>query len=164
MNENKESDIERLHDLLNESISRLDEAGNTVQNLDLPRRDEALRQIGSSIGSILYSKTFLPEDPREPEEVPLPDPPLTEEEQARVDRLNEEEICAIDDALIANAATRFQKAAMIVASTMSDHAGQDKGIPDIFYMQRLRKLVEDGRLESQGNLEYMRFSEVKLPE
>ena len=38
------------------------------------------------------------------------------------------------------------------------------GIPDLFYAERLRKLVQDGRLESQGNLAYMRLSEVRLPQ
>ena len=37
------------------------------------------------------------------------------------------------------------------------------GIPDVFYAQRVRKLVEDGHLEAQGNLAYMRYSEVRLP-
>jgi len=36
------------------------------------------------------------------------------------------------------------------------------GIPDIYYANRVRALVEAGRLESQGNLDYMRFSEVRL--
>ena len=36
-------------------------------------------------------------------------------------------------------------------------------IPDIYYAQRVRRLVAVGELESQGNLEYMRYSEVRLP-
>ena len=38
-----------------------------------------------------------------------------------------------------------------------------KGIPDLYFAQRGRKLVEAGRLESQGNLSYMGLSEVRLP-
>jgi hypothetical protein len=37
-------------------------------------------------------------------------------------------------------------------------------VPDIYYAQRVQNLVALGKLESQGNLEYMRFSEVRLPQ
>ena len=36
-------------------------------------------------------------------------------------------------------------------------------VPDIYYAQRVRRLVAVGELESQGNLEYMGYSEVRLP-
>ena len=35
-------------------------------------------------------------------------------------------------------------------------------VPDGYYAQRVALLVDSGKLESQGNLEYMRFSEVRL--
>jgi hypothetical protein len=37
-----------------------------------------------------------------------------------------------------------------------------KGIPDLFYAQRIRHLIASGQLESQGNTTSMRFSEVRL--
>ena len=37
-----------------------------------------------------------------------------------------------------------------------------EGIPDSYYAQRIQKLVNDGLLVSQGNLSYMRFSEVRI--
>jgi hypothetical protein len=42
---------------------------------------------------------------------------------------------------------------------------QDKlpEIPDGYYAQRVALLVNAGNLHSQGNLDYMRFSEVRLP-
>ena len=36
-------------------------------------------------------------------------------------------------------------------------------VPDVFYSQRARALVKAGKLESQGNLFFIRFSEVRLP-
>jgi hypothetical protein len=36
-------------------------------------------------------------------------------------------------------------------------------VPDVYYAQRVCHLVEVGKLESQGNLAFMRFSEVRLP-
>ncbi len=37
-----------------------------------------------------------------------------------------------------------------------------EGVPDIYYSERIRKLVEKGVLEAAGNLHYMRYSEVRL--
>jgi hypothetical protein len=95
---------------------------------------------------------------------PEPDGQLTEEQQARVDQLTAEELQIIDDALLAEASTQFRKVARVVGFAMDVNKDSFKGIPDIFYASRVRKLVEEGRLVSQGNLEYMRFSEVKLPD
>jgi len=97
------------------------------------------------------------------EEIPIPDPPLTPEEQARVAQLSEGELQSIDDALLANATRRWRKVAMVVGMTMMHDRNPAPGIPDIFFAQRVRRLVERGLLESQGNLEFMRFSEVRLP-
>ena len=97
-------------------------------------------------------------------ETPEPDGPLTEEQQARVDQLTAEELQMIDDALIADACSQFRKVARIVGTAMMATEDSIKHIPDLFYASRVRKLVEEGRLVSEGNLEYMRFSEVKLPE
>lgn len=97
------------------------------------------------------------------EELPTPDPPLTLEEEAKVAQLTEGEIVAIDQILMTNAKSRWRKVAMVVGITMSDLKNRIPGIPDLYYAQRIRKLVEAGRLESQGNLAYMRFSEVRLP-
>jgi hypothetical protein len=37
-------------------------------------------------------------------------------------------------------------------------------ISEIYYAQRLRRLVGEGLPESEGNLDFMRFSEVRLPQ
>lgn len=96
------------------------------------------------------------------EEKPEPLPPLADEQQKRVDELTAEELERIDDALMAEASTQFRKVARIVSFSMMKRDDRFNGIPDIFYASRVKKLVEEGRLVSQGNLEYMRFSEVKL--
>lgn len=96
------------------------------------------------------------------EEIPQPLPALTTEERAVVSGLTDQEIRAIDEALMAAALTRWRKVAMVVALAMDDPR-HIASVPDTFYGQRVCKLVEDGRLEAQGNVEYMRFSEVRLP-
>jgi Protein of unknown function len=97
------------------------------------------------------------------EEVPVPLDPLTPEEEARVGQLTESELNAIDEALLSNALPQWRKVAMVVGLTM--HGFEfPPGIPDVFFARRIQQLVGQGRLESQGNLEFMRFSEVRLPQ
>ena len=78
-------------------------------------------------------------------------------------KLSREAVQAIDNLLLSHAHAEWRKVALIVALTMTDPENRERGIPDLFYAQRVRKLVEEGRLESQGNLQEMRFSEVRLP-
>lgn len=97
-------------------------------------------------------------------EIPEPLPPRTDLEQKRIDQLSAEEIKSIDDELIANASTRFRKVARVVGEAMRRQCNSIPNVPDIFYASRVKKLVEEGRLIAAGNLDYMRLSEVKLPD
>jgi hypothetical protein len=96
------------------------------------------------------------------EEIPRAEAQMTPEQLAKVAQLSQSEIRAIDETLLSNARHEWRKVAMVVGLTMT-RCNDAVSLPDIFYSQRVRKLVEDGRLESQGNLVYMRFSEVRLP-
>jgi hypothetical protein len=90
---------------------------------------------------------------------------LTQEEYlANIDSLTPAELQRIDDALMSGASTQFRKVARVVGIAMTVTKNPNKRIPDDFYASRVRKLVEDGRLIAEGNLDYMRYSEVKLPE
>lgn len=90
-----------------------------------------------------------------------PDPELTPEQLNLVAELTETEIEAIDNALLANASEKWRKVARVVGATMMELPCRVEGVPDVFYSQRVRKLVEVGLLESQGNLSHMRHSEVR---
>jgi hypothetical protein len=157
-------DLEQLHDLLNDAVRSLSMAVDVVDGLELDDRKQAVKSIGNAIGAVWYALTFLPPDPRrcdeecEPGE---PDPHLTAEQQAQVDLLTEDQRAAIDDALISACSFKLRKVAMVVATAMTS-LGVD-GIPDMYFAQRIRNLVTQCRLESVGNLEYMRHSEVRLP-
>ena len=52
---------------------------------------------------------------------------------------------------------------MIVGITMMEMENRPEGLSDIFYAHRVKKLVAEGRLEAEGNRDYMRYSEVRLP-
>jgi len=92
-----------------------------------------------------------------------PDPALTPEQAIHVSRLKQEDLWEIDRVLLAQSAPVWRKVARIVGMTIGELSERFPNIPDIYYAQRLRRLVAVGELESQGNLEYMRLSEVRLP-
>ena len=98
------------------------------------------------------------------EEVPVPLDPLTAEQEARIAQLTETDLNEIDDCILSNATTQWRKVAMVVALAMNDLSDLVSDRPDSFYARRIRNLVAQGRLDSQGNLEFMRFTEVRLPE
>ena len=92
---------------------------------------------------------------------PKDDPPLSAEQQAQANTLSDSEIMAIDEAILGNTDTDWRKVARVVGSTMISLEGKHKGLPDVFFAQRVKSLVERGLLKSQGNLNRMKHSEVK---
>ena len=94
-----------------------------------------------------------------------PDGPLTPEQIAVVEKLMPDEIANIDDGLLSNCCGQWRKVARVVGTTMlNDGPYRYENVPDTFYSQRVKTLVERGSLESQGNLDFMRYSEVRLRE
>ena len=98
------------------------------------------------------------------EEIPIANPPLSTEEQSVVAKLTDADLQIIDAAIMANSSNRWLKVAMVVWQTEKALSDRYRGLSYIFYARRLIHLVDEGRLESQGNLEYMRFSEVRIPQ
>jgi Protein of unknown function len=89
------------------------------------------------------------------------DPPLTAEERAKVDSLGTEQVQAIDDALMSHVSESWRKMARVVASAMLDVSGIIPSVPDGYFAERLRKLVRTGAVESRGDLETVRYCEVR---
>lgn len=87
---------------------------------------------------------------------------MTEEQAARVSRLSKQQVAEVDAALVAEAGPRWRKVAMLVGLAMSKLHASLPGIPDLFYAERVRRMVDAGLLESQGDLGRMRFSEVRM--
>ena len=93
-----------------------------------------------------------------------PDPPLDVEQSLRVSKLTQIELQEMDRQLLAQVSTSWRKVARIVAMTIRELRDSIPDVPDVYYAQRVQNLVALGQLESQGNLAYMRFSEVRLPQ
>ena len=92
-----------------------------------------------------------------------PDPPMTPEQAAVAASLSADFIAKIDAAIMSHARPRGRKVAMMVGLTMGDPTVRVPGLPDLFYAQRVKALVEKGLLIADGNLDYMGYSEVHLP-
>jgi len=90
-----------------------------------------------------------------------PDRGLTSDDEKLIAQLSEDDVRSIDDALLSNTKERWQKVAMVVATTMLEKPGRIIGLPDIYYSSRIQNLVKEGRLESRGDLSRMRYSEVR---
>src|SRR6266404_5872732 len=97
-------------------------------------------------------------------EIPQPNPPLSAEEQSAAAQLTGADLQFIDAAILANSSNRWLKVARVVTATEDALRNHYPDLSYIFYAQRLIRLAEEGRLESQGNLEHIRFSEVRTPE
>jgi hypothetical protein len=84
-------------------------------------------------------------------------------QQALANALTADQLEAIDRALLRASDAQWRKVARVVGTAMmSDWEGKPEGIADVFYSQRVAHLVQQGKLEAQGNLARMRFSEVRL--
>ena len=91
-----------------------------------------------------------------------PAPPLSKAEADLVRSLSTGTVAMIDTALISETTVNWRKVAMVVARTMDAVQGRVVALPDVYFPQRVRHLIESGRLESQGDLARMRYSEVRL--
>jgi hypothetical protein len=97
-------------------------------------------------------------------EVPKENPPLSDEERAVVEQLTPSDLQTIDQTILSIVPARLRKVAWIVVKTRDALLDRYPELSHSFYAQRIITLVASGRLESKGNVNYMRFSEVKLPD
>lgn len=112
----------------------------------------------AAVMSFVHRRTGVP--PQVPEK---PDGPLNVDQSLRVSRLKQEDLWEIDRVLLAQSAQDWRKVARIVGMAIGELSERFPNVPDVYYAQRVRRLVAVGELESQGDLTYMRFSEVRLP-
>ncbi|MBT3022856.1 MAG: DUF3658 domain-containing protein [Candidatus Thiodiazotropha sp. (ex Lucina aurantia)] len=92
-----------------------------------------------------------------------PDGKLTPEQEQLVGQLTADEVREIDMALLSNASDKWRKVAKVVAMTMLELLPRINDIPDIYFSQRIRKLVGNKQLEARGDISYMGYSEVRKP-
>jgi hypothetical protein len=91
-----------------------------------------------------------------------PDTNLSEEDQKLASGLTPADLELIDATLLSECASSWRKVARVIGTAMRSLQHQFPDIPDGYYAQRVVLLVNSGSLESQGNVDHMRFSEIRL--
>jgi hypothetical protein len=97
------------------------------------------------------------------EEIPMEISPLSAEEQLVATKLNEEDRQLIETTILAECSERWLKVARVVTRTEDALKTRYPGLTYVFYTECLHRLVDEGRLNSQGYVFYIRHSEVRLP-
>lgn len=92
---------------------------------------------------------------------PEDDGTMDADEQATASALTEAQLRTIDECILSNITHHWRKTAKEVALTMGD-IGDNLRLPDVFYSGRIKHLAAGGLIEAAGNLNRMRFSEVRL--
>lgn len=95
-------------------------------------------------------------------EVPIPNPPITADEQAAANLLSTQDLALIDACILRHCDPRFHKVAAIVGRTAHELADGFPKLSYVFYTLRLKHLVDTGHLDAAGDVFKMRFSEVRL--
>lgn len=160
--------LETINKLLTDAAEKLDRAAEEIRDTPLEPTKENIQLIGESLANIfqiqhrLFKKAPNLRPAAEILEL-VPDPEISKEERALIDSLSSESLENIDMQILSQAGNRWQKVAKIVGMTMIKAGKQFEGFSDLFYAERIKILVDKQKLEAQGNLNYMRFSEVRLP-
>ncbi|MDB6067017.1 MAG: hypothetical protein JWR26_3225 [Pedosphaera sp.] len=97
------------------------------------------------------------------EEIPMENPPLSAEEHSVAAKLKEADRQIIEATILANCSERWLKVARVVTRTEDALKTRYPGLTYVFYTECLCRLVDEGRLDSDGYLLYIRHSEVRLP-
>ena len=92
-----------------------------------------------------------------------PDRPLTPEEEAQARLLTAADLKRIDECLLSNTSHQWHKAARVIGQTMLVLGREFPSMPDVFYSLRINHLAESGAIEAAGNLDRMRYSEIRIP-
>lgn len=146
-------------------LERASEAERVI--LSLPageQRSQLLRALAELVTTVYMSlrSPVAREHPdlEERENLPSdPDTMLEAEDEAYVRSLDGEAIEKLDQGLLAECSTQWRKASRVIGASM----GTAPDIPVGFFARRLIALGAAGRLEVQGDLNFIRFSEVRLP-
>jgi len=161
--------LESINEKLQVAAEKLDQAATEIRDLPLEPPKQHVRGIGEALANVfqIQHEIYRLRPDLQPaylrEETPEPDGDLTPDQMKLIGQLTDDEIKTIDNALLANTCDKWRKVARVVGTTMMELPCRVEGVPDVYYSQRVQKLVKDGLLESQGNLSYMRYSEVRRP-
>lgn len=157
--------FESINEKLLIAVENLDQAASEIHNLPLEPANQHIRGIGEALANVfqIQHEIYRQRPDLQPDFLgnEEPDSDLTPDQKKLIEQLTAKETQTIDNALFVNTCDKWRKVARVVGSTMMSLPCRVEGIPDVYYSLRVQKLVEDGALDSQGNLSFMRYSEVR---
>lgn len=168
MIEMDQNDAAALYGIYERALKVLSDAEAMIWHLpSSPERDEYVQAHARVVVDIL-SKLRAPLVLQYPDlDTTGPDGPpdtaLDDGEERTVAALTDSQIALIDSTLLADCARSWRKVARIAATAKTDGPQELAVVPTGFLARRVKALVQSGQLEARGNLDYMRFSEVRLP-
>ena len=158
---------EEIFSACERALTNLTEAEVAIAQIsDSTERGELMRALSRSIGEVLAGvrapaviqyPELQPSEPRGE-----PDTTLDAEEAAAVAKLTIEEVSIVDGALLAECAPTWRKVARVVGYAWKSLNPEREDIPLGYLVQRVIALVEAGELASEGDVRYIRSSEVRL--
>lgn len=156
---------EELFYACEQALAGLNAVESVICKVERDERPALLQALGGAIVETLRlrAKAVLQHPDLEPPvELGPPDTVLGAEEMFVVQSLTADEVESIDAAILAGCVTGPRKVARIVGFAMKAMGSRLEKVPCGYYAQRVAALAESGKLKSDGNLDYMRFSEVWL--
>jgi hypothetical protein len=91
------------------------------------------------------------------------DGPLTPEQEAKARLLTAAQLQRIDECLLSHTSHQWRKVAYVIGQTLLELEGKFPNLPDGICSLRIKHLAKSGAIEAAGNLNRMRFSEIRLP-
>lgn len=90
------------------------------------------------------------------------DPRMDAASQAFADALSTDDIALIDRKLLSHSVAHWRKSARVAASCLMELPEELKAIHPDFLSGRIKHLIDEGRLIHQGDLNRLRFCEIRL--
>jgi hypothetical protein len=84
------------------------------------------------------------------------------EEWALMRQASAAEAAAVDALVLGHCTDGWQKIARVVGASLDDYDARFSHLPYVYMQVRMRDLVEQGRIECQGDVMALRTAEVRL--
>ncbi len=92
------------------------------------------------------------------------DSPMGRDDYGLIDELTADTLGQIDAALMSLATPKPRKVAGIIGRTLTSSPARVPGLPDYFYLERVRLLIESGALKLVGEIDDLMKGKVCLPQ
>jgi Protein of unknown function len=158
------ANLEELLEKLQLAQDVLNDAAEIISQIPLEPKKDNLMRLGEAFGNIAFIERQIYKIKPELEQADdiEPDSALSSDELTAIKRLSTEELKTVDSFIIENCKKEYRKVAMVAGTAFLHFKDIFTDLSPIFYSERIKILVSAGILESEGNLNYMRYSEIRL--